>query len=440
MIREDEAHMMNLSAEAPIPDPSRGPRVLQLRARRRNSIGTVSFLVALGGTAMCHSALATGLLANAAWLRILATGFEAALVGGLADWFAVTALFRHPLGLPIPHTAILPARRAKIIEGIISMIQEQWLSPAVIRARLARISPSAFVVDWLRDPAHVERLASPVRDLLRRLARLLAEAEVAGFVDRTLRQQLRELPVTPSAGQWLLRAASSESADVAFGTLVQLLATLFARPDITVRLYWWLDRLARTLQEDGQRLISFFLRRKRVQQKIVEAVCSYATSELRSAARDPQHPLRIFVLSSLRQFAERLAAGDPEALVQAERLRTAILESFEAASLIGYMLARLSDQLERDLIDSRSALSGLIERKLLAGILELLDDPERRATFDQWVRSTASDLVHRHHHEIGLTVRENLEALETGALVAQIEERVGRTCSSSGSMVRSWVG
>ena len=209
---------MNLPAEAPIPDPSRGPSARRPRARHRNPVGMVSLLVALGGTATCYIALATGAFANAAWLRIVATGFEAALVGGLADWFAVTALFRHPLGLPIPHTAILPARRAKIIEGIISMIQEEWLSPAVIRARLARFSPSVFVVEWIHTPEHVERLASPVRDLLRRLARLLAEEEVAGFVDRTLQQQLRQLPVTPSVGRWLLRATSSQSADVAFGS------------------------------------------------------------------------------------------------------------------------------------------------------------------------------------------------------------------------------
>ena len=101
------------------------------------------------------------------WLRLLAAGFEAALVGGLADWFAVTALFRHPLGLPIPHTAIIPTRRAKIIESIVSMVQDEWLSPEVIGARLARFAPSALIVDWLRDPAHVERLGGPLRDLLR---------------------------------------------------------------------------------------------------------------------------------------------------------------------------------------------------------------------------------------------------------------------------------
>jgi uncharacterized membrane-anchored protein YjiN (DUF445 family) len=407
------------------PGMSRDFRVRRPQARRRHSVGTISLLIALGGTIVCRLLLVTGFVADAMWLRILAAGFEAALVGGLADWFAVTALFRHPLGLPIPHTAIIPARRTKIIEGIISIIQEEWLSPAVIRARLARMSPSLFVVEWLRDPAHVERLASPLRELLRRLTRLLAEDEVAGFVDRTLQQQLRELPLPSSVGRWLLRAAASERVAGAFDTFAQFVANLFARPDIIASVYGGLDRLVHALQQDGQRFIAFFLRRKRVQQKIVEAVSGYVTVELSNAARDPQHPWRLLMLRSLRQFANRLVAGDPEALAQAERVRATIVESMAATSLVGTTLTRLSEQLECELLDPSSALSSLLERKLRAGILDLLGEPERRAAFDQWVRSTASDLVQRYHHEIGLTVREHLEALETGMLVAQIEERVG---------------
>src|SRR5439155_5566053 len=100
-------------------------------------------------------------------------------------------------------------------------------------------------------------------------------------------------------------------------------------------------------------------------------------------------------------------------------------ESLEAGALVRDTLARLQTQIEDELGDPASPLSQLVDRKLRAGIVDLLDDPERRATFDRWVRTTADDLLRRHHHEIGHTVRENLEALETGALVAQIEERVG---------------
>src|SRR4051812_23262707 len=98
----------------------------------RNHVGSISLVIAVGGAVVCHTALRVGPAAGATWLHVLTAGFEAALVGGLADWFAVTALFRHPLGLPIPHTAIIPARRAKIIESIVAMVEEDWLSPEVI--------------------------------------------------------------------------------------------------------------------------------------------------------------------------------------------------------------------------------------------------------------------------------------------------------------------
>jgi uncharacterized membrane-anchored protein YjiN (DUF445 family) len=401
------------------------PAARRATPARRSHVGTVSLLAAVAGAAASRIALATGPFAGAPWLAIVAAGFEAATVGAVADWFAVTALFRHPLGLPIPHTAIIPTRRAKIIEGIVTMVEEDWLSPEVIGTRLARVAPSTLVVDWLADPAHVARLGGPLRDLLRGLARALGEPEVTEFVDRTLERELRGLTVDAEAGRWLARALDSESAGVAFASLATSLANLANRPRTAAELHWWIDRSARSLRAGGKRFVPFVLRRKVVQRMLVEAACDYAAAELASAARDAEHPLRRLVVDTARRFAERLAAGDAAALAQTERLRAAVLESLETGAVVRHVLARLRDQLEAALADPRSVLSDLVDRKLRAGILELLHDAERRATFDRWVRTTVDDLLRRHHHQIGRTVRENLEALETGVFVAQIEERVG---------------
>src|SRR5262249_24061878 len=127
------------------PNPSLPRRAVE-PAPPRNHVGTVSLLCAVIGTAACWVALASGRFPGSVWLRIVAAGFEAATVGALADWFAVTALFRHPLGLPIPHTAIIPTRRAKLIESIANIVEHDWLSPDVIGARLARFAPSELLV------------------------------------------------------------------------------------------------------------------------------------------------------------------------------------------------------------------------------------------------------------------------------------------------------
>jgi len=417
----------------PRPAPTTPPEAPAARARaivgeagapRRNHVGTISLAVAVAGVVGCRVALAYG-AAPTTWLTLAAAAFEAALVGGLADWFAVTALFRHPLGLPIPHTAIIPASRKRIVEGIVSMVEDEWLSPEVIGARLDRVAPSGLVLDWLRDRTHVQRLGEPLRDLLGALARMLTEDEVVEFVDRAIQDQLQDLPIDPAAGRWLAQVVDSESAATAFESVASSLANLAERPRTATQLQWWLDRGARRLRAEGRRLVPLVLRRKVVQRKIVDAACSYASSELRSAAGDREHPLRVLILDAVRGYAARVAAADPRALAQAARLRQAVVESLESTPIVRDMLTQLRARLEHDLAEPEGYLAGLVDRQLRAGIVELLDDPGRRSAFDDWVRRTAQDLLRRHHHQIGITVRENLEALETDALVAQIEDRVG---------------
>jgi uncharacterized membrane-anchored protein YjiN (DUF445 family) len=394
-------------------------------APRRNHVGTISLLVAVAGAVGARVALAAGPYAGAPWLHVVAAGFEAGLVGALADWFAVTALFRHPLGLPIPHTAIIPARRAKIIESIVGMVQDEWLSPEVIGTRLRRLSPSALLVDWLDDPEHLRRLGAPVRDLLRALARMLSESEVAAFVERTVRRQLGDVRIDAATGQWMLRLIDNGAADAGFQTAARSLAKLARQASTAEALYSWLDRAAAALRKDGRRLVPLLLRRKVVQRALVDAACDYASSELAAAAEQMDHPLRRGVFAALHRFAARMAEGDAATIEQVEHVRRALVDSFDGAPMISELLRSMRGQLEDDLQAGAGSLAPLIDRQLRSGIRGLLGEQARRDSFDSWVRATAEDLLRRHHDQIGLTVRENLEALETDELVAQIERRVG---------------
>jgi uncharacterized membrane-anchored protein YjiN (DUF445 family) len=400
------------------PEPAEVPR--------RSHVGTVSLLIAVTGTVLTRAVLLSGAAPSArTWTVVIGAGFEAAVVGGLADWFAVTALFRHPLGLPFPHTAIIPNRRDRLIQSIVSTVENQWLSPEVISRRLDRVTPSQWVVEFLSDPRHVARLGEPLRDLVRRIARVLTEEEVVAFVERGVIRQLRDVAVGAGAGRWLARAAESPAASQALRSLALSLKNLAERPRTAQELHWWLMRSARALSESGHRVVPFFLRRKMVQRMIVEAALGYAGAELSAAVEDPEHPLRRFAVGGLQHFAARLAQGEPEPIAQVERMRGAILESLETTPLVREGLARLRRQIEEELDAPDSRLSKLVDEKLRSGILSYLDDAERRATFDRWVRSTTVDLVRQHHHQIGVTIRENLESLTDDQLVEQIESRVG---------------
>ena len=394
-------------------------------APRRSYVGTASLAVALLGAAASRYALVSGGFENALWLRFVAAGFEAGVVGGLADWFAVTALFRRPLNLPFPHTDIIRTNRMKLIQGIRSTVENQWLSPEVIARRLESVTPSQFVIEFLGDTTHAARLGEPLRDLLRGLARFLTEPEVVDFAERGIVHQLRELPIDSTAGIWLKRAAESPGAGEALRSIVLSLKNLAERPRTAQELHWWLMRSARALEESGKRFVPFLLRRKIVQRTIVEAALSYASAELRGALDDPAHPLRRWALDALHAFADRLAAGDARAIAQVARARDTILESLETGPLLRDALGRLRRQLDEELEDRDSRLSRLIDEKLRTAILGYLDDSANRAAFDGWARAQAIELLRRNHHHIGDTIQENLEKLPDDQLVEQIESRVG---------------
>lgn len=391
---------------------------------RRSYVGGVSLLVAVLGAVGCRVALVVDPGPDPTWLRVVAAGFEAAMVGGIADWFAVTALFRHPLGIPIPHTALVVERRDKLVDGIVDTVQDEWLSPEVIGAKLAMFAPSDILLDWLRDPEHLHRVGAPLRDLLRTNASFLTQPELSDFAERNIRGAVERFPLDRAIA-WLANATASPSAQAAFTSLAVSIANLADRPRTAEDLRFWLERSARTLQAGGKRLVPMLLRRRLVQRKLVEAICSYVSAEMRAAAEDEDHPLRRTAFDALARFAERIDAGDAEALEQAEAFRAAIVESLSSGPFVREILAQLRRQLEEDLGSDASALSEFVSRRLRKTVVDWLDDAAHREQFDRWVRTMSQELLRRHHHQIGRTVRDYLDQLDDAELVERIEARVG---------------
>ena len=125
------------------------------------------------------------------------------MVGGLADWFAVVALFRHPLGMPIPHTAIIPERKAQFGETLGDFIQSSFLTPDAVAERVRRADVGGRVARWLADPANAERLAGHVADGAVQVADLLRDEDVQGALDGVVRSRLEATPLAPLAGRAL---------------------------------------------------------------------------------------------------------------------------------------------------------------------------------------------------------------------------------------------
>ncbi len=135
------------------------------------------------------------------WILLVRATSEAALVGGLADWFAVTALFRQPLGLPVPYTAILPRNKDRIGEGLATFIERNFLSPDILRAKLRSIDPARLVADWLSMPANADAVTRRLVRMLPHLINAIDDRDFRVFIGEALGRHLADIELAPLLGR-----------------------------------------------------------------------------------------------------------------------------------------------------------------------------------------------------------------------------------------------
>src|SRR5690242_19922983 len=145
------------------------------------------------------------------FLGYVNAGAEASMVGAIADWFAVTALFRHPLGLPVPHTALIPKRKDEFGRSLEDFVAENFLQEEIIRERLATVSVAERAGEWLRDPAHAARVVAEASSLLTVGLRRIRDADVEAVVAEVLLPRLVAEPISPIAGNLLSEVLSDDA-------------------------------------------------------------------------------------------------------------------------------------------------------------------------------------------------------------------------------------
>lgn len=395
---------------------------------KRNHLGSISLLVASGGFAALEVVHHLGFPPHV-YQTILQSGFEAGMVGGLADWFAVTALFRpipHPR-FKIPHTNLLVEKRSTLSLGIVDMVQNRWLSPEALAEKLNELSASRFILEHLATSVSRAQVLEAMRDLLRRLAGSLDAPSLAGFLDRALRDQIAGLELAPAVGQWLeARVAAGDTASL-WDFLASSLATSVEKGDFDRPIRRMLEQAMSHYKEKG-----FWERLKGASGELffdydeVTGTLSHAFAKsLRDIQRDPTHPLRGKLDDQFLAFARKLRQGDREACATLETLQKRMVEHAELGPFLTRLLSRLQETLKQQLSDPDAHLNHLLDELLDNLVTELKQEPATQARLDAWVRRQVLDLAQRNHNVIGDMVKGSLAKLSDGDLVAQIEEKVG---------------
>ena len=372
-------------------------------------------------------ALATGLLLAATVIFLLArwgetagapgwVGFvrataEAAMVGALADWFAVTALFRRPMGLPIPHTAIIPRKKDQIGDSLGDFVGENFLAEDVVRDKLGRVEVARRVGEWIGQVPNADRVTAELAAAARGVVTVLRDDDVQEVIDQVLVRKLLERPAGPPLGAVL----EGVLADGSHHRIVDLICD---------HAYDWVAANHETvLRIVSQRAPSWSPRF--VDDLIADRVYLEVQNFAWAVKTDPEHPLRKAVDTFLLEFAGDLQR-DPETIERVERIKFQVIEHPDVQRFIGQAWTTVKTLVLDAAEDPSSALRLRVRDGLLALGARLCADAELREKIDGWLVQAAGYVVRHYRREILTLITDTVARWDADETSRKVELQVGR--------------
>lgn len=380
------------------------------RALRRMKLVALSFL--LGATVVflaCRWAQADG--AAPLWVGYVGAAAEAGMVGALADWFAVTALFKHPLGIPIPHTAIIKRKKDQLGEGLGTFVRENFLSGPVVETKLRDAQVPSRLGKWLSDPAHARRVAAETATVLRVLVELLNDDEIHQLIDRMIMRRIAEPQWGPPVGR-MLQTVLSENRQEA---MIQLLADRAFQWSLNAGVV-----IQRVVERDSPTWSPRFIDHL-VGDRIHRELMDF-TDKVR---RNPDHELRRSATRFLFEFADDLQ-NDPATIARADAVKEQLMARDEVANAAAAAWKTLKRLVLEGVDDPSSSLRTRIAGTVIRVGESLRDDAELRDKVDDWMLRAAQHLVSQYGVEITAIITDTIERWDAEEASRRIELHVGR--------------
>jgi uncharacterized membrane-anchored protein YjiN (DUF445 family) len=356
---------------------------------------------------------------------------EAAMVGGLADWFAVTALFRHPLGIPIPHTAIIPEKKDRIADTMAGFLRDNFLTPSVVARRMRGMNLARAAGDFLAEPRQLgqSRIREGAAGLLAEMLESLDPERLGNQVKAGLARQLERIDVAPLLG-------SALAAAIADGRHRPLLEALVRWAGVA------LERNEEMVRAMIQARANALLRWTGLDEKLANSVLDGLYRLLAEVLVDPEHPLRLTVEDGLAKLAHDLV-HDPETRAKVETVKRDILANPAAGDWWMGVWEKLRQSLIAMARDPDAAFGGQLGDSLAELGRSLQEDPALQWQVNRFARRTVVGVVTRYGANIALLVSETVRRWDTGTLVTRLENAVGRDLQFiriNGTLVGGLVG
>jgi uncharacterized membrane-anchored protein YjiN (DUF445 family) len=345
-----------------------------------------------------------------AWGYVRAAA-EGGMVGALADWFAVTALFRHPLGVPIPHTAIIPRRKDEIGRTLGEFVETNFLEAEVVRQKLDSTAIARTAGTWLQDPEHAEKVAAEASTMAVGVLTALSDDEVQELISDLAHEHLLSPAWGPSIGGWLARVVDADAhrgaVDLGVDSISRWLDANRESFDglVSRRLPSWVPSVAMRLVDD--------------------TVYHEATKFVAAVQRDPDHPARRALDGYLGRLAENLQ-HDGETIARLESAKSTVFDSPRLRTLAADAWNTAKAGLLRSLEDEQSGLRRRITAALRDLGERLATDTALQARVDGRIADAAVFLVGRYRHDIASIITDTVERWDADETSQKIELMVGR--------------
>jgi uncharacterized membrane-anchored protein YjiN (DUF445 family) len=345
------------------------------------------------------------------WLGYIRATAEASLVGGLADWFAVTALFRRPLGLPIPHTAIMQTQKDRVGRILGNFVQNHFLSHAVLNARLTGIQPTDRLARWLADPEHRRDLARQLAGGLSRAVAALPEAEVKEFVQRSAVSRLESVQFAPLIGDILSVAAAEGRPQELLDEAARLIGGVLVESR---------DAIRAKVRAESPRWLPLGVR-----DAIADRMSGGLQRFLSELAADRQHPMRDKFEQVVQDFIQRLKTS-PELNLRAEKLKRDLLGHPIVEDLVTSVWDRARRAAERYREDPDNTSLEPLETGLAALAESLASSEQLRTEVDEFIVDVVTSLLERHRQEVADLIAATVRDWDPAVAARRIELAVGR--------------
>jgi uncharacterized membrane-anchored protein YjiN (DUF445 family) len=361
------------------------------------------------------------------WLGYVRATAEASVVGGLADWFAVTALFRHPLGIPIPHTAIIGRQKDRIGRIIGNFVQQHFLAREAVGTKLTAMRIGERTARWLSDPENGQRIAVQVATGVARALEALPDEKVRELLQQGAVDRIRATQVAPMLGRTLALVVAGDRHQELLNQTIKLAAQAVSenreliRQRVRASSPWWVPGL--------------------IDERIYRRIMAATDQLLRDISADPAHPLRARFDQALRDFVDRLQHS-PEASARAEALKEEVLSEEAVGDLIGWVW-----EAARRAVSGYAARAGSDPGPVARGLSSLgktlLDNPRQLAEIEALLVDALGDVVEQHRHEVADLIAQTVARWDAEATSRRMELAVGRDLQFvriNGTLVGGLVG